>query len=52
MGHRTAPLGVEHFGQTGTINDLYRHFMIDADAIVSAANHLSAGRKIRLAKQI
>ncbi|HPF24935.1 MAG TPA: transketolase, partial [Hyphomonas sp.] len=30
MGHRTAPLGVEHFGQTGTIADLYRHFMIDA----------------------
>jgi len=52
MGHRTAPLGVEHFGQTGTINDLYRHFMIDADAIVAAADHLSAGRKIRLAKEV
>ena len=48
MGHRTAPLGVEHFGQTGTIGDLYRHFMIDADAIVSAANYLSAGKRIRL----
>jgi len=48
MGHRTAPLGVEHFGQTGTIADLYRHFMIDADAIVAAANYLSAGRRIGL----
>jgi len=48
MGHRTAPLGVEHFGQTGTIGDLYRHFMIDADAIVAAANYLSAGKRIGL----
>tara|TARA_R110002051_G_scaffold75986_3_gene138825 strand:+ start:13320 stop:15707 length:2388 start_codon:yes stop_codon:yes gene_type:complete len=48
MGHQTAPLGVEHFGQTGTIGDLYRHFMIDADAIVAAANYLSAGRRIGL----
>ncbi|MHA7900063.1 MAG: transketolase [Henriciella sp.] len=47
-GHPTAPLGVEHFGQTGTISDLYKHFMIDADAIVAAANHLSAGRQIGL----
>lgn len=47
-GHMTAPLGVEHFGQTGTIADLYEHFQIDADAIVNAANYLSAGRQIRL----
>jgi len=46
-GHMTAPLGVEHFGQTGTIPDLYRHYQIDTDAIVSAANHLSAGRPIQ-----
>lgn len=43
-GHAATPLGVEHFGQTGTIRDLYRHFMIDADAIVSAASHLSPGK--------
>ena len=48
-GHMTAPLGVEHFGQTGTISDLYKHFQIDADAIVNAANYLSAGRQIKLA---
>lgn len=47
-GHAVVPLGVEHFGQTGTVSDLYKHFMIDADAIVAAADHLSAGRKIRL----
>ncbi len=50
MGHQTAPLGVEHFGQTGTVDDLYRHFMIDADAIVAAANHLSPGRSIKLSR--
>jgi pyruvate dehydrogenase E1 component len=42
-GHRTTSLGVEHFGQTGTIADLYRHFGIDADAIVAAASALSPG---------
>lgn len=42
-GHRTVPLGVERFGQTGTIADLYRHFGIDADAIVAAASCHSAG---------
>jgi pyruvate dehydrogenase E1 component len=35
-GHQTIPLGVEHFGQTGTIGDLYAHFGIDAAAIVQA----------------
>ena len=48
VGHRTVPLGVEHFGQTGTISDLYRHFGIDVDAIVSAASHISPGRPLRL----
>ena len=32
-GHRVRSLGVEHFGQTGSIADLYRHYGIDADAI-------------------
>ena len=45
-GHATTPLGVEHFGQTGTIRDLYRHFQIDAEAIVSAASYLSPGKVI------
>jgi pyruvate dehydrogenase E1 component len=46
-GHRTVALGVEHFGQTGTIADLYRHFGIDTQSIVEAASHLGAGRPVR-----
>ncbi|WP_421761001.1 transketolase [Devosia sp.] len=37
FGHRAQTLGVEHFGQTGTVNDLYAHFGIDAAAIANAA---------------
>ena len=44
-GYTTVPLGVEHFGQTGRIDDLYAHFGIDAEAIVYAATNLSPGRK-------
>ncbi|MCF7702254.1 transketolase-like TK C-terminal-containing protein [Loktanella sp. M215] len=51
LGHRTVPLGVEHFGQTGTIQDLYRHFSIDADAIVDAAHEFTTGRPIRIAPE-
>ena len=42
-GHRTITLGVEHFGQTGTVNDLYAHFGIDAAAIASAARSFFGG---------
>ena len=45
-GHRTIPLGVEHFGQTGTIADLYRHFGIDRQTIVDKVNGLTPGRRI------
>ncbi|MEN3794602.1 transketolase [Fulvimarina sp. MAC3] len=45
-GHRTIPLGVEHFGQTGTIGDLYDHFGIDAATIVDRVEGLTAGRKL------
>jgi len=43
-GHRTIPLGVEHFGQTGTIGDLYRHYGIDARSIARQGEALTAGR--------
>jgi pyruvate dehydrogenase E1 component len=46
-GHRTRALGVEHFGQTGSIPDLYRHSGIDAQAIVAAAQGIVPGRPIR-----
>lgn len=36
-GQKTASLGVEHFGQSGDIPDLYRAYGLDADAILGAA---------------
>ena len=42
-GHRTRALGVEHFGQTGSIPELYRHYGIDANAIVAARGGDRAG---------
>jgi pyruvate dehydrogenase E1 component len=46
-GHRVRALGVEHFGQSGTINDLYRHYGIDTNSIVAAAEAIAPGRPIR-----
>jgi pyruvate dehydrogenase E1 component len=46
-GHRVRPLGVEHFGQTGSVADLYRHYGIDANAIIAAAQVIAPGRPIR-----
>ena len=44
-GHRTRSLGVEHFGQTGTIADLYRHFGIDAQGIAKAVQTIAPGNR-------
>ena len=46
-GHRVEALGVEHFGQTGTIGDLYRHHGIDANAIIDAGEALTVGAPVR-----
>ena len=35
-GHRVYPLGVEHFGQSGDLPDLYGHYRLDVDAILDA----------------
>ncbi len=35
-GHRMQALGVEHFGQSGDLQDLYAHYRVDADAILDA----------------
>jgi pyruvate dehydrogenase E1 component len=51
-GHRTRALGVEHFGQTGALADLYRHYGIDANAIVAAAQAIAPGRPIRHLKAL
>ena len=45
-GHQTVPLGVEHFGQTGTIGDLYRHHGIDAAAIAEKVAGLTPGKPV------
>lgn len=44
-GHRVR--GLEHFGQTGSLKDLYRHYGIDSNAIIAAANSLTTARPIR-----
>lgn len=35
-GQRVVPLGVDRFGQTGDLPDLYREYRLDPDAIVQA----------------
>ncbi len=40
MGHKVAPLGIDRFGQTGTLPDLYRAYRLDVDAVVEAAAEL------------
>jgi pyruvate dehydrogenase E1 component len=46
-GHKVAGLGVEHFGQTGTVADLYRHFGIDAKSILRVIDAVAPGRPLR-----
>jgi pyruvate dehydrogenase E1 component len=41
-GHRIAALGVNRFGQSGDIPDLYHAYRLDADAILDAAASLIA----------
>lgn len=40
-GHRVRALGVEHFGQSGGLGELYSHYELDAKAILAAAGTLS-----------
>ena len=51
LGHRVVPLGVEHFGQTGELAELYRHYRIDADAIVAAAQSLAPRRQLHAVRR-
>jgi pyruvate dehydrogenase E1 component len=39
-GMRVSPLGIERFGQTGDLPDLYRTYRLDTDAIIDAAAEL------------
>jgi len=36
-GHAVQALGVEHFGQSGDIPDLFRKYRLDSEAILDAA---------------
>ena len=47
VGHRTRSLGVEHFGQTGSLAELYRHYGIDAAGITAAVQALTPGKPLR-----
>ncbi len=40
MGHKVSPLGIDRFGQTGTLPDLYRAYRLDVDSVVEAAAEL------------
>ncbi len=39
-GNRVSPLGIDRFGQTGDLPDLYREYRLDAPAIIDAAAEL------------
>ena len=51
-GHVTAGLGVEHFGQTGTVGDLYSHYGIDAASIARTASTIAPGKPVRHLRSI
>jgi pyruvate dehydrogenase E1 component len=40
LGHRVAPLGVDRFGQTGNLSDLYAAYRLDGDAIIQSVAEL------------
>lgn len=42
-GRRVSPLGVDRFGQTGDLVDLYREYRLDPDAVIAAMARLFAG---------
>jgi pyruvate dehydrogenase E1 component len=43
-GHKVRPLGVEHFGQSGNVDELYRAYGLDSRAIAAAGQALRRGR--------
>ncbi|MCX8997400.1 transketolase [Rhizobiaceae bacterium BDR2-2] len=45
-GHRSIALGVERFGQTGTVQELYRHYGIDKTGIVRTVSGLTGGADV------
>ncbi len=49
FGNPVHALGVEHFGQSGTIEELYRHHGIDSETIMNAAHQFDIRRPVRFA---
>ncbi|RDD63926.1 transketolase [Ferruginivarius sediminum] len=49
-GHRVEGLGVEHFGQSGALSDLHRHYRIDEEAILDACAAALVARRCGLAR--
>ncbi|MGD9830694.1 MAG: transketolase [Hyphomicrobiaceae bacterium] len=47
IGHRVRALGVEHFGQSGSVQELYAHYGLDVNAILAAAESVRPGRPVR-----
>jgi pyruvate dehydrogenase E1 component len=45
-GHRVKPLGVQEFGQTGDLIDLYHRYEIDTEAIVKACGEVKLPKKL------
>ncbi len=43
QGHRVRALGPEHFGQSGSVSQLYAHYGMNVDAIVRAARVMRRG---------
>jgi pyruvate dehydrogenase E1 component len=50
-GHRVRALGVDHFGQSGSISELYAHYGLDAEAILAAAEGM-IGRPVRYRNRV
>ncbi|MCG8558798.1 MAG: transketolase [Hyphomicrobiales bacterium] len=46
-GHAVRGLGVEHFGQSGSIPEVYGHYGLDRNAILAAAETVRPGRPVR-----
>lgn len=46
-GHRVRPLGVDKFGQTGSLGSLYAHYRLDGEAVIDAAAELLVGEGTR-----
>jgi pyruvate dehydrogenase E1 component len=50
-GHRVRALGVEHFGQSGSIPELYGHYGLDVESILAAAEGI-IGRPVRYRRRV